>query len=390
MKHKIITFFVLCFFMLSVSITAFASAPTDQRKTDAQFALAEQIDEVNSTLSALSSDPAYGGIYYEGDKLIINVVNSKSASSQQIQSSLLAYPDIDIEYRYVTYSLDFLESVKETLSSHMGIWNISALDANEVTNQVDVYLKYYNNQVKADITKFIDDIYGVSDFLNFVNHSNVSIKDTVANIADFDSVPFDNRAIDFDGKNSGDLILIGSSSVYTLGPIFDSLIAYSAGHGNSGGTQQSVYNFSPNMKHIGVVTGHFGGSDGDWGEIHACNGHAFNIMQSCSFQTTATGRTVYMHGGKTGITSGKVTGTNITVLFPPYKPLTGMYSATYVCYPGDSGAGIFSTSNLSTYPPVAYGIQSSALFYEDNGEWAGTSYFTPSNKLFQTPISPLN
>lgn len=90
------------------------------------------------------------------------------------------------------------------------------------------------------------------------------------------------------------------------------------------------------------------------------------------------GIAIYMHGGISGDTYGNVSQTNATVfLNPPYAPLTGMCSATYECAVGDSGAGIFAANTAKLH--YAYGVQSSGLFNKDTGDWAGTSYFTPSN-----------
>ena len=58
MKHKIITLCVLCFVVLSISITAFATISSDVGKEHPCLSLSEQIDEIQSVFSSLSDDPA--------------------------------------------------------------------------------------------------------------------------------------------------------------------------------------------------------------------------------------------------------------------------------------------------------------------------------------------
>ena len=175
MKRRITILGLFCFIVLSVSITSFASVSIVVKEEQSKLSLPKLIDEINTAFSALSSDPAYGGIYYEEDTLIVNMVNDQPAAYQQIPSFFSAYPDVEIKYQYVKYSLGFLESVKDALAPQMGVWSISVLDANEITNQLDIYLSDYSNQVQSAIIQFVDDSFGTSDFLNFIDYSNVSI-----------------------------------------------------------------------------------------------------------------------------------------------------------------------------------------------------------------------
>lgn len=368
MKRKIMALFVsvIAVVVVSVSITVFASNTTDKKESHSDLSIPEQVNEINSYFSAMSDDPAFGGLYREGNTLIVNVTNERSIACQLSPSLSSVCPDIDIEYRYVKYSLAFLESVKDALALRMNVWGISVLDANDVTNQVDIYLKQYNDQVQSDITRFVDDSFGISDFLNFIDYSGVSIESSVGNILDEDEYFSDVDSNDNDDTLStssvgisshGDQILIGSHT-YTLGPAPRVTTAYTAGHDYIG--QQAVYEYPNIDKQIGVVTGHFGGSSGDWGLISVSAGRVFN--PTTQFQNPVVGDYVWMHGGKSGWKGGKVIGINQTVaLAGPYDPLTGMCSAKYSAIKGDSGAGIFSFTSDALGPVISYGVHSSTV-----------------------------
>ena len=63
------------------------------------------------------------------------------------------------------------------------IW-ISVLDANEATNQVDIYLSHTGEQVQSTIIQLIDNSFGISDFLNFIDYSNLSIRNNIGDVSD--------------------------------------------------------------------------------------------------------------------------------------------------------------------------------------------------------------
>lgn len=176
-KQKIIAF-ILALLMLVVPITALASSSVASKEE--QKPSTEAIYDLVLYFSNLSKDPTFGGMYYEEDSLVVNIVKDEFTDCQQNQSLFDVNTEIECEYRYVPYSLDYLEQVKDSLVPFMNSLSISVLDANEVTNQVDVYLARFDDQTKSTITQFINDTFGVSDFLHFIDYSNVSIQYTVA------------------------------------------------------------------------------------------------------------------------------------------------------------------------------------------------------------------
>ena len=70
--------------------------------------------------------------------------------------------------------------MKDYLTQYMAKYGISALDANEVTNQVDVYLYDYNDRVIEEIEDLIADQYGEDIILNFIDKSGTEIMFTVS------------------------------------------------------------------------------------------------------------------------------------------------------------------------------------------------------------------
>lgn len=97
-------------------------------------------DEFTELLTAEMSSNEFGGLYYEGDTLVVNVIASQKATSLRPQLAQKAPEDIDVEYRTVTYSLSELERIKNFLTGYMSDYSIMMLDANEITNQVDISL----------------------------------------------------------------------------------------------------------------------------------------------------------------------------------------------------------------------------------------------------------
>jgi hypothetical protein len=99
----------------------------------------------------------------------------------------------------VTYSLAELESIKDFLTGYMHDYNISMLDANEVTNQVDVFLKKYDTDTIDSIKAAVMDYSGNIDYLNFIDRSGITVKSTVA-YAEPD-VP-ETFSLNFDAENT--------------------------------------------------------------------------------------------------------------------------------------------------------------------------------------------
>ena len=198
-------------------------------------------DEFTELLTAEMSSNEFGGLYYEGDTLVVNVIASQKATSLRPQLAQKAPEDIDVEYRTVTYSLSELERIKNFLTGYMSDYSIMMLDANEITNQVDISLKDYSDDNIESIKAAVLSHGGKTDYLNFIDDSNNVIRSTVGYETDNNASPFSlygKVPVSFTAKASttqyltGGKILIGNYA-YTLGPALSASKAYSAGHGYS-------------------------------------------------------------------------------------------------------------------------------------------------------------
>ena len=342
-------------------------------------------DEFTELLTAEMSSNEFGGLYYEGDTLVVNVIASQKATSLRPQLAQKAPEDIDVEYRTVTYSLSELERIKNFLTGYMSDYSIMMLDANEITNQVDISLKDYSDDNIESIKAAVLSHGGKTDYLNFIDDSNNVIRSTVGYETDNNASPFSlygKVPVSFTAKASttqyltGGKILIGNYA-YTLGPALSASKAYSAGHGFSGTVDVKDLMGTK----IGSATSHLGSLSGDWSKITPYGGEFFPVVAKA---TPIAGKLGYMLGATSGETAGKITRTGVSVQFPPYVTLTDMCEGNYECNPGDSGAGLFdsgakdvltASSNAKTY-----GIQSAGKFNE-KGEWIGPSYFTPISNV---------
>lgn len=345
---------------------------------------ADSSDDVTSTVNFINSNftsDEFGGIYYDGDTLVVNVVDSTdfwahNSAVQKIDSN------IDVEYRMVKYSLQELENVKEFLTPLMHDFEISILDANEVTNQVDIFLSNYDEEIIEDIKAYVAENLFNIDFLNFIDNGDKVLVSTVAydlsasTFDVWDDVILDEAGVARTRYFPGAGIIIGNGG-YTLGPALSSSQAYSAGHGFHG----TVNIYDSIGLPIGRATSHYGGSSGDWSSVNIYDSEYYPVVKR---GTPISGTRVYMIGAVSGETSGKINKTNISVAAEaPYATLTGMCSGTYSCKKGDSGAGIFSqgiSDLINSSNGITYGIQSSALFLD--GDWAGESFFTPISKVY--------
>ena len=122
-------------------------------------------------------DENFGGFYFDKDVLVVNYVSDCNAI---IKNRIIAGSEMNMEYRPVKYSLQTLESVKDCLAPMMEQYEIIELDANEMTNQVDVSLKNFSEERQECIADLVKNQFGTCDFLNFIDASTFIIQATVA------------------------------------------------------------------------------------------------------------------------------------------------------------------------------------------------------------------
>ena len=132
-------------------------------------------DKVLDFYSAQTENEAFGGVFWEEDKLIVNIVEGAPGAAVLIKER---YREIGVEYRTVRYSLAGLEAVTDYLSGYMRQCSILLLDANEVTNRVDVCTNDFSRENLDAIRALADSNFPGMDCLNFVDYSGLSIRFT--------------------------------------------------------------------------------------------------------------------------------------------------------------------------------------------------------------------
>lgn len=137
--------FVKLILLLICLVLCVSVAAAESSKTLKKGSLQSQ-REVIENIHKLYSDDEFGGIYLEGDTLIINIVGSEEATKNREAIDRIGN-NVDVDFRMVKHSLQELENMKDYLTQYMTKYGISALDANEVTNQVDIYLHDYSDNV---------------------------------------------------------------------------------------------------------------------------------------------------------------------------------------------------------------------------------------------------
>ncbi len=95
----------------------------------------------------------FGGSYYDSDgTLVINVVGSEGTLALE-KTETYAVP---VRYAYVEKSLKELEAAHQALVPYMLEYDIRSLDANDVTNQLDIAVCETSEALEMLIQTFID------------------------------------------------------------------------------------------------------------------------------------------------------------------------------------------------------------------------------------------
>lgn len=111
----------------------------------------------------------FGGLYYDEEGvLVVNVAGDISGLE----------PRQGMRYQEVTYPLRKLEAVKDFLADYMYEYAILVLDANEVTNQVDVCLQVYTQEAMDQLQALVTERYPDMDCLQFEDWSGRTISFT--------------------------------------------------------------------------------------------------------------------------------------------------------------------------------------------------------------------
>lgn len=133
----------------------------------------EQESAAIAKIGQLLSDDNFGGLYYNDEgNLVVNVVDTNNIPKTLSEDESITN---NVTFQEVSYSLAALEAVCDSLVPHMDTLKIMALDANDVTNKVDVCLSDFSDQNKAQILALIDTELVSRDAINFIDDSDTII-----------------------------------------------------------------------------------------------------------------------------------------------------------------------------------------------------------------------
>ena len=332
----------------------------------------------------------FGGYFLADDgSLVINVTKEYYESKE--------FKGCELSSRYVSfhiveYSIIELESMKEALVPYMIEYGIASLDANEMTNTVDVEL-YYENEDFSNLVKripFIDsNVLRISVLDDGVSFDNAVLyeSDILDQTLDEDDLYDINATMPELAIYPGMLLRnVSDDAIFTAGPRSDDQTFFSAGHCASNGDRITMYYnipvSPPYSNHIGSVVYSYFGASGDLCEIAVENlgvmpsgyefenGHDYSIGYTC-----IAGESVELLGGFSGLVSGEVLRTNVTVSYDG-TIVGGLIRTSIRCQRGDSGGGLFSRNSYSWGSGKAYGVLSGGLF-SSGSSVSNESYFNP-------------
>ena len=170
MKKRLVPWaLLLC---LAVCVSVAAATGGEAREPDPQSPEAA-ITEIPRRIP----DDEFGGCFLEGEKLVVNTTCSETAAARRLEQ---LGETVEIEFRTVKYPLRSLEQAKDFLTPYMGQYGISALDADEVTNRVDVYLSRYSESVFEEIKALVAGQFGEEIPLHFIDTRGTEIRFTAA------------------------------------------------------------------------------------------------------------------------------------------------------------------------------------------------------------------
>lgn len=128
MRRRILTVFLCICVMFSVSSISFAVTPAEEYTNEA--------DVISEIIDSVPPD-SFGGVFYNDEgQLVLSIKEGTSINP----ASAMCSTQPEVVLQSVRYSLSELEAMKEMLEPYMATYGIATLDANEVTNTIDIEL----------------------------------------------------------------------------------------------------------------------------------------------------------------------------------------------------------------------------------------------------------
>lgn len=376
----------LCMLLVFVtSSSVFAFTTTNQQSTR------DQMLQTATKLVENIPTEGFGGQYFdESGHLVINV---KKEFSETVNTQLQKKVSEHVKVRIVKYSLAELEEMKKAIIPYMTEYGIATLDANEVTQTIDIEL-YADNLQLYELIKSLSivdpeivNVVVLDSDIRFSNAVSYEPPDYNSAEAIINTMPTNRSTLPpltiYPGMVLHNLT---ENGYFTAGPNSGYGTFYSAGHCTENGDYIGVYpaipTTPPYSNHIGRVVGHCFSSSGDFCEIAVenlgalpnglkfDNGNTYMLGYTCY-----TGDGVELLGGFSGLVSGSVSGTNVAKEFDGLI-IDGLIKTTIQCRRGDSGGGLYSRYSYNNGSGKCYGVLTGGDFYV-NSETSFNAYFSP-------------
>lgn len=338
----------------------------------------ETIDYVCKTIP----EDIFGGVYLdENQNIIVNITEENKELIECVQSR---FNGEKIIFKKVELSLAYLEEVHAKLNNYMKEYNIAGIDANEVTNKIDI-----------ELYKDMPEIYDfLADFIS-IKHVNISVipegRKYSFCVKKCDDSKEEKTLSAESSQMAATMVLYPGLTInkdgyeYTVGPKYSATTFKTSGHASRYGSGTSFYmTVSGIRRKVGTTQSYSLGFGGDHMTV-SVNSMYFSLPSTNRFaagsgtysitSTHPTGTNIEMHGGKSGVSQGKITGTNQSVYIQDLGiTIFNLGRASYTSQGGDSGAGVFS-ANAINVTGYCYGIQSIGVF-DNNSQISTYSYFS--------------
>lgn len=366
-------------FLLALAMTPSLCVPTFAAEAPAEL----DVEERKEILLAQADVLTFGGMYYdEMGNLIYCQKGDISVEEMRTDAA-----DLAISYKSVKYSLAELEEMAGLFIPYAKDYGIVAIDGNEQTNKVKLTVKEQTEALEKLVETLLDaDVVTIE-----VLPAGTEIKETVKRWDYAEETTLTESGVDSVRASlvfPGMAIYVGTlteRALCTAGPRLNSRSFYTCGHVIREFTSAglNVYNSAAPLGSVIATPGAWTyGANGDRCLITLTGTSSYalptsNVTPDNHSYTldgvVLAGETVKMYGAVSGMKSGTVIGTNLTVFDENGRSVGGLSSATYTCMLGDSGAGVFASSST---PYVCGGIQSLGAF-QSGSNVSSRSYFSP-------------
>ena len=152
---KKIASLVLSIFLLLFTISSFTSAAIIDNDSTVKLV---NLNEITIKIKNKIPTEFFGGLYFDSNgNIVVNVTDTTKSNIRDIIKTISdTNKNVNITFNIVDKSLIELESVCEALIPFMKEYNIASLDADDVTNKIDIELYKEDSRIEDLVKQYID------------------------------------------------------------------------------------------------------------------------------------------------------------------------------------------------------------------------------------------